>query len=131
MQVLHPAAKMVNFALWFYFKNRIIMYFTRQEHSRSWTLLMSGFKSRTRFFFKHAVFCQVCIPDYVQVTRLHRDKSSLRLFQSNTYSTVVKISEWMLIDMNFITSKCTWHWFCEVRQGGSRGMPLFEIVKFV
>ena len=54
------------------------------------------------------------------------DKSSLCcFFQSNSNTTVVKISKWKLIYMNFIKSKCAWHMFC-VRFGtGSRVMPLF------
>ena len=54
------------------------------------------------------------------------DKLSLRcFFQSNTKTTVVKISKWKLIYVNFIKIKCTWHLLCEVRHGGSRVMPLF------
>ena len=54
------------------------------------------------------------------------DKSSLRcFFQSNTNTTVVKISKWNLIYMHVIKSKCAWHLFCEVRHRSSRVMPLF------
>ena len=56
------------------------------------------------------------------------DKSSLGcFFQSNTDTTVVKVSKWKLINMNFIKSKCAWHLFYEVWHGGYA--LFFEIVK--
>ena len=55
---------------------------------------------------------------------------TIHKIQSSSLKVYVKISKWKLIYMNFMNRKCTWHLFWEVRPGGSRVMPLFEIVKY-
>ena len=80
---------------------------------------------------------KVCIPDYVQVPLRHRESgdklSSHCFFQSNTSTTVVKISKWKLIYMNFIKSKINVHDICFVRfgMGVPELCPFIEIVKSV
>ena len=78
---------------------------------------------------------KVCIPDYVQVPRRHRetgDKSSLRCrFHSNTYSTVVKASKWKFIYLKYMKSKCAWHLFGYFLHGVPELCSFFKIVKSI
>ena len=54
------------------------------------------------------------------------DNSYIRCrFQSHTSISVVKASTWKLIYLISMMNKCAWNLFCEVRQRGSRVMPLF------